>query len=114
MKVNFPGDFVWGAASSAYQIEGYATADGGGESIWDEFCRQAGKVAYGDNGSVACDSYHRYMEDVELLDKLGVKAYRFSTSWARIDPKGDGNFNEAGIVYYEKLCDALLERGITP
>ena len=114
MKVNFPGDFVWGAASSAYQIEGYATADGGGESIWDEFCRQAGKVAYGDNGSVACDSYHRYMEDVELLDKLGVKAYRFSTSWARIDPKGDGNFNEAGIAYYERLCDALLERGITP
>lgn len=114
MSFAFPGDFVWGAASSAYQIEGFSTADGGGESIWDEFCRREGSIAFGDSGEIACDSYHRYMEDVELLKELGASAYRFSTSWARIDPRGDGNWNEAGIVYYEKLVDALLERGITP
>lgn len=107
-------DFLWGVASSAYQTEGYPTADGGGASIWDEFCHTPGKIAYGDHGDIACDGYHRYAEDMELMAQLGVKAYRFSTSWARIDPKGDGSWNEAGIAYYEKIVDRCLDKGITP
>jgi len=97
----FSKDFLWGAASSAYQIEGYSMADGGGASIWDTFTHTPGKIDYGDTGDVACDSYHRYEEDIALLKELGVKAYRFSTSWARIDPGADGNWNAAGITYYD-------------
>lgn len=114
MSAVFPKDFLWGAASSAYQIEGYSTADGGGLSIWDTFSHTPGKIAYDDNGDTACGSYRRYTEDVALLQELGVKAYRFSTSWARIDPKADGNWNEAGLAYYDKLVDLCLENGITP
>ena len=110
----FPKDFIWGAASSAYQIEGYSTADGGGKSIWDTFCHTLGKIAYGDTGDIACDAYHRYTEDIRLLKELGVSAYRFSTSWARIDPCGDGNWNEAGLAYYDKIVDLCLENGIEP
>ena len=110
----FPEDFLWGAASAAYQIEGYTTADGGGLSIWDTFSHIPGKVANGDNGDIACDSYHRYAEDIALLKELGVKAYRFSTSWARIDPKGDGNWNMAGVAYYDKVVDECLAAGLTP
>ena len=110
----FKKDFVWGAASSAYQIEGHSCADGGGISIWDTFSHTPGKIAYNDNGDTACDSYHRYSEDIALLKELGVDAYRFSTSWARIDPKGDGCWNEAGILYYEKLVDACIAAGIVP
>ena len=110
----FPENFLWGAASSAYQIEGYATADGGGESIWDTFCHTPEKIAYGDTGDIACDAYHRYAEDIRLLKELGVKAYRFSTSWARIDPQGDGNWNEAGFSYYDKVVNLCLEYGIEP
>ena len=110
----FPENFIWGAASSAYQIEGYSTADGGGKSIWDTFSHTEVKVAFGDNGDVACDSYHRYEEDVKLLKDAGIPAYRFSTSWARVDPKADGNWNKAGIAYYDKLVDCCLENGITP
>lgn len=95
MSQVFPDSFVWGAASSAYQIEGYSTADGGGASIWDTFSHTPGKIAYGDHGDTACDSYHRYGEDIALLKELGVKAYRFSVSWARIDPNADGSWNEA-------------------
>lgn len=88
--LRFPKGFLFGAASSAYQIEGFSREDGGGETIWDAFCRIPGAVDYGDTGAVACDSYHRAAEDIALLKELGVGAYRFSTSWARVDPRGDG------------------------
>ena len=110
----FAKDFVWGAASSAIQIEGSPLADGGGESVWDRFCSIPGKVAGGVNASVACDSYHRYEEDVTMLEAMGLKAYRFSTSWARIDPRGDGSWNAAGLAYYDRLVNLLLEKGIEP
>lgn len=110
----FPKDFIWGAASSAYQIEGYSTEDGGGKSIWDTFSHTPGKVANDDNGDIACDSYHRVEEDIALLKEMGAKAYRFSTSWARIDPNADGNWNEAGLAYYDKLVNGCLKAGIIP
>ena len=110
----FPENFVWGAASSAYQIEGHSTADGGGASIWDTFCHTPGKIAYGDTGDIACDAYHRYAEDIALLRQCGVTAYRFSASWARVDPLGDGNRNEAGLRYYDRLVDGCLDAGIIP
>ena len=110
----FPKDFLWGAASSAYQIEGFSTADGGGKSIWDTFSHTPGKVANGDNGDIACDAYHRWSEDIALMKELGVKAYRFSTSWARVDPNADGSWNLAGAAYYDKIVDACLEAGIEP
>ena len=110
----FPKDFLWGAASAAYQIEGYDLEDGGGASIWRTFTHTPGKIAYGDTGDIACDSYHRWEEDIALLKELGVKAYRFSTSWARIDPMGDGNWNEAGLAYYDKVVDGCLAAGIEP
>ena len=110
----FPKDFVWGAASSAYQIEGYSNADGGGKSIWDTFCHTPGKILYGNHGNIACDAYHRYAEDISLLKEMGAKAYRFSTSWARIEPNADGVWNEAGLAYYDKVVALCLESGITP
>ena len=110
----FPKDFLWGAASAAYQIEGYDLEDGGGASIWRTFTHTPGKIAYGDTGDIACDSYHRYEEDIALLKELGVKAYRFSTSWARIDPNADGNWNRAGLAYYDKIVDGCLDAGIEP
>ena len=112
--MQFPEDFVWGAASAAYQIEGYDLEDGGGASIWHTFTHTPGKIAYGDTGDIACDAYHRYGEDIALLKELGVKAYRFSTSWARIDPHADGNWNEAGLAYYDKVVDGCLAAGIQP
>lgn len=114
MSAAFPKDFLWGAASSAYQIEGFSTADGGGASIWDTFCHTPGKIAYGDHGDTACDAYHRYAQDIALLKEMGAKAYRFSTSWARIDPNADGNWNQSGLAYYDKLVDLCLASGITP
>lgn len=110
----FPDAFIWGAASSAYQIEGYDLEDGGGASIWRTFSHTPGKIAYDDNGDVACDAYHRHAEDIALLKELGVKAYRFSTSWARIDPCADGRWNEAGLAYYDRVVDLCLANGITP
>ena len=110
----FREDFVWGAASSAYQTEGYPTADGGGESIWDAFCKTPGAIANGEDGSVACDGYHRFPEDIGLLASLGLSAYRFSTSWARIDPNGDGYWNEAGLGYYDRVVDCCLKNGVAP
>ena len=112
--MQFPETFVWGAASAAYQIEGYDLEDGGGASIWRTFTHTPGKIAYGDTGDIACDSYHRYAEDIALLKALGVKAYRFSTSWARIDPNADGNWNPAGLAYYDKIVDGCLAAGIEP
>ncbi len=110
----FPSDFLWGVAASAYQIEGGHDADGKGPSIWDEHCRTPGAIANGDTGDVSCDHYHRYREDVGLMGELGVGAYRLSVSWPRVLPEGTGKVNEAGLGFYDRLVDALLERGIEP
>jgi beta-glucosidase len=108
----FPPGFVWGAATAAYQIEGGATADGRGVSIWDTFSRVPGNVRGGDTGDIACDAYHRYGEDVELMSSLGLNAYRFSISWPRVQPGGRGPVNGKGLDYYKALLDRLAERGI--
>jgi beta-glucosidase len=105
---------VWGAATAAYQIEGAVAADGRGTSIWDTFSHTPGTVLNGDTGDVACDHYHRWREDVALLRELGVGAYRFSIAWPRIIPTGTGAINEAGLDWYERLVDALLDAGIQP
>ena len=110
----FPEDFLWGAATSAYQIEGSPLADGAGASIWHRFAHTPGNVANGDTGDVACDHYHRYAEDVALMRDLGLGAYRFSVAWARILPDGAGRVNAAGLDFYERLVDSLLEHGIRP
>ncbi|MCZ7546107.1 MAG: GH1 family beta-glucosidase [Anaerolineae bacterium] len=110
----FPDGFLWGAATASYQIEGAWEADGKGESIWDRFSHTPGKVQDGDTGDVACDHYHRYAEDVALMRGLGLKAYRFSISWPRVIPDGKGAVNEAGLDFYDRLVDALVEAGITP
>ncbi|HWS32416.1 MAG TPA: GH1 family beta-glucosidase [Actinoplanes sp.] len=109
-----PAGFVWGAATAAYQIEGAAAEDGRGESIWDVFCRRPGAIADGTSGEVACDSYHRWRDDVDLLAGLGVDAYRFSIAWPRVIPAGSGAINRAGLDHYDRLVDALCERGIRP
>ena len=110
----FPPDFVWGVATSAFQIEGAADTDGRGESIWDRFCRVPGTIADGSNGDIACDHVHRWREDLDLIAALGVDAYRFSVSWPRVRPGGSGAWNERGLDFYECLVDGLLERGIKP
>jgi beta-glucosidase len=108
----FPADFIWGVATSAFQIEGASIADGKGPSIWDTFCRQEGAIADASNGDVACDHYHRLEADLDLIASLGVKAYRFSVSWPRVQPLGKGDWNEAGLAFYERLVDGLLARGL--
>jgi beta-glucosidase len=113
-KHNFPDGFVWGIATSAQQIEGGARKGGRGESIWDRFAATPGKIADGSTPEVACDHYHRWREDVELMDSLGIGAYRFSISWPRVLPEGRGSVNETGLDFYESLVDSLLERGIKP
>lgn len=110
----FPSDFIFGAATASYQIEGAWDRDGKGLSIWDEFTSRIGKVQNNDNGRVACDHYHRYMEDVALMKEMGLQAYRFSISWPRILPDGTGGANERGLDFYERLVDALLDAGIRP
>lgn len=110
----FPRGFVWGVATSAYQIEGAAHEDGKGASIWDEFCRVPGAIADGSNGDVACDHYHRLDADLDLIASLGVQAYRFSISWPRVQPTGEGAVNPAGLAFYERLVDGLLARGVQP
>ena len=110
----FPPGFQWGAATSAYQIEGAPDADGRGPSIWDTFCRVPGAVANGDTGDVACDHYHRFREDVALMAEIGLDAYRFSIAWPRIVPDGSGVVNEAGLDFYDRLVDELLACGIEP
>ncbi|TWD74880.1 beta-glucosidase [Kribbella amoyensis] len=109
-----PQDFVWGTATSAYQIEGAVDADGRLPSIWDTFCRVPGAIDNGDTGDVACDSYHRWPEDLALLEQLGVDAYRFSIAWPRVIPTGSGPVNPAGLAYYDRLVDDLLAKGIKP
>jgi beta-glucosidase len=110
----FPADFVWGAATAAYQIEGAIAEDGKGESIWDRFTHTPGKITDNSTGDIACNSYHRYAEDVALLKNLNLGAYRFSIAWPRIFPAGAGTLNPAGLAYYDRLVDALLESGIEP
>ena len=110
----FPSDFVWGVATSAFQIEGAATEDGRGESIWDRFCRVPGAIADASDGTVACEHYHRWRDDLDLIADLGVDAYRFSVSWPRVRPGGSGAWNEKGLAFYDQLVDGLLARGIKP
>jgi beta-glucosidase len=110
----FPRDFLWGAATSAYQIEGAPLADGAGPSIWQRFAHTPGRVTNGDTGDVACDHYHRYAEDVALMRDLGLGAYRFSISWSRILPEGTGRVNQGGLDFYRRLVDVLRENGIRP
>ncbi|MFV0337152.1 MAG: GH1 family beta-glucosidase [Chthoniobacterales bacterium] len=113
-SLKFPKNFVWGVATAAPQIEGAAFEDGKGESIWDRFSREPGRVLNGDTLDVACDHYHRYKQDFRLMKKLGVKNYRLSIAWPRIYPNGDGAINQKGIDFYNRLIDALLKEGITP
>lgn len=108
----FPPDFVWGVATSSFQIEGAAQADGKGESIWDRFCRQPGAIADASNGDIACDHFHRLNEDLDLIASLGVNCYRFSIAWPRVQPLGHGAFNPKGLDFYERLLDGLQRRGI--
>ena len=110
----FPADFIWGASTSAYQIEGAPLADGAGPSIWQRFAHTPGMIANGESGDVACDHYHRYKDDVQLMKKLGLKAYRFSISWSRVLPNGVGQVNQAGLNFYCNLVDELLANNITP
>ena len=110
----FPPDFLWGAATASYQIEGAVNEDGRGESIWDRFCATPGRVRNGDSGAIACDFYHRYPQDVELMRELGLNAFRFSIAWPRILPSGRGAINEAGLDFYDRLVDELLGGGIRP
>lgn len=112
--MSFRADIAWGAATAAYQIEGGHDAGGRGASVWDEFCRWPGKVRGGETGDVACDHYHRLEEDLDLMADLGLKAYRFSFSWSRVLSRGTGTVNEAGLAFYDRLVDGLLERGIQP
>ena len=110
----FPESFLWGAATSAYQIEGSPLADGAGPSIWHRFVRTPGRIANGETGDIACDHYRRYKGDVALMRELGLNAYRFSISWSRIFPEGTGRVNQGGIDFYSRLVDELLAAGIRP
>lgn len=112
--MGFREDFIWGEATSAYQIEGASYIDGKGWNIWDVFCKEDGKIYEGHTGDQACDHYHRFREDVQIMKDMGVKAYRFSISWARVLPDGTGKINEKGIRFYHELVDVLLEAGIEP
>lgn len=112
--MSFRTDFAWGAATAAYQVEGAAAEDGRGPSVWDQMCRQPGRVFEGHTGDVACDHYHRWEEDIALMRKIGLQAYRFSLSWSRILPEGTGAINERGLAFYDRLVDGLLEAGVEP
>jgi len=110
----FPPGFHWGAATAAYQVEGGYNEDGKGESVWDRFVLAPGKIKNGDTGNVACDSYHKYPQDIALLKAMNLTSYRFSTAWTRVQPDGMGAVNQKGLDYYSRLTDALLEAGIRP
>lgn len=113
-KLHFPKEFIWGAATSSYQIEGAWNEDGKGESIWDRFSHTPGKIEDSSNGNVACDHYHRWQEDLDLMADLNLQAYRFSIAWPRILPEGRDQINQAGLDFYSRLVDGLLERSIRP
>ncbi|NLP07803.1 MAG: beta-glucosidase [Clostridiaceae bacterium] len=112
--MGFRDDFFWGGVTASYQIEGAAYKDGKGLSVWDMFCKQEGRIADGRNGDVACDHYHLYQKDVDLMREIGFNAYRFSISWPRVIPDGYGAVNEKGLDFYDRLLDSLLEAGMTP
>jgi len=112
--MSFRKDFIWGAATASYQIEGAVKEDGRGDSVWDRFSHTPGKVLGGHTGDVACDHYHRYPEDVALMKELGIRNYRFSVAWPRLLPEGTGEVNEKGVDFYNRLIDELLKNGITP
>ncbi len=111
---SFPENFLWGAATASYQIEGAWNEDGKGESIWDRFAHTPGNIKNGDTGDIGCNHYHRWREDIEIMKALGLSAYRFSISWARVLPSGRGTINQAGLDFYNRLVDALLEAEIQP
>ena len=113
MSNKFPKDFIWGVASSAYQIEGTGQYDMG-ESIYDVFCREACRVIDSSSGERACDHYNRYKEDIKLMQSLGIRNYRFSLSWPRVIPDGTGQISEKGLDFYDRLVDCMLEHSITP
>jgi beta-glucosidase len=110
----FPSDFLWGSATSSYQIEGAVAEDGRAESIWDRFCTVPGAISDGSSGAVACDHYHHFREDIALMQRLNLKAYRFSIAWPRVVPQGTGTVNPLGLDFYDRLVDALLAAGIQP
>lgn len=110
----FKKEFIWGSATAAYQVEGAAYEDGRGLSVWDTFCKEPGRIFEGHSGDVACDHYHRFAEDFRLMASLGIRHYRFSFSWTRLIPDGDGGVNPLGIAYYNRLINSMLENGITP
>jgi beta-glucosidase len=113
-SIPFPRDFLWGVATSAYQIEGSTLVDGAGPNIWHRFAHEPGMTVAGATGDIACDHYTRYAEDIDLMKDLGVGAYRFSTAWARVLPKGRGRVNAKGLAFYDRLIDTLLKRDILP
>lgn len=113
-SVIFPRDFVWGVATSSYQIEGAWQEDGKGESIWDRFTHTPGAIEDNTTGDIACDHYHRWADDIALMKSLNIKSYRFSIAWPRILPQGRGQLNQPGLDFYSRLIDGLLEAGITP
>jgi beta-glucosidase len=113
-KLIFPENFIWGAATAAYQIEGAVKEDGRGESIWDHFSHTPGRTHNGETGDIACDHYHRYLKDVLLMKEMGLKGYRFSIAWPRILPEGKGKVNSKGMDFYRSLLDELLQNGIDP
>ncbi len=110
----FPAGFLWGAATSAYQIEGSPLADGAGESIWHRFAHTSGNIVADQHGDNACDHYRRFLDDIALMRDLGIRAYRFSTSWSRVMPEGTGKVNTAGLDFYKRLVDSLVEHEIQP
>jgi beta-glucosidase len=114
LGLTFPNGFVWGAATSAYQIEGATREDGRGDSVWDAFCREPGKVRDDDKADVAADHYHRYAEDLDLIEDLGLASYRFSIAWPRVMPTGNGTVNQRGLDFYKRLIEGLHQRGIQP
>ena len=110
----FPNNFIWGTATSSFQIEGASKADGKGPSIWDAFCQIPTKVHNNDTGDVACDHYHKFEEDIALMKDMGLKAYRFSIAWARIQPTGKGEVNKEGVAFYNRIINTLLKNDIEP
>ena len=114
MNILFPKNFLWGAATASYQIEGAFKSDGKGESIWDRFTHTEGKIKNNENGDIAVDHYNRYKEDVKLMSDIKMSAYRFSLAWTRILPEGKGTVNQKGIDFYSRLIDELLENNIKP
>jgi beta-glucosidase len=113
-RILFPKGFIWGAATASYQIEGAWQEDGKGENIWDRFSHTPGKIETGETGDIACDHYHRWRDDIDLMKEIGLHAYRFSLSWARLLPEGRGKINQAGIDFYDQFVDSLLENNIEP